>query len=168
MLKPKVEALIAPSSGTAASAMIVASCVVATTWDRPAGIAAYVVDPEPLPGWTGEWNPSRVSVEAEYPFSGHYDGAVNTAVGQDAALYQTITAPRTGTFTLIAAVASSLNAQLGVDVAGVQIASVTTTPNVGYQTRSLTFSATAGQPIKTWFYAPAASGWATIDSATLN
>jgi O-glycosyl hydrolase len=121
-----------------------------------------------LTGWTGEWNPSRVSVEAEYPFSGHYDGAVNTAVGQDAALYQTITAPRTGTFTLTAAVASSLNAQLGVDVAGVQIASLTTTPNVGYQTRSLTFSATAGQPIKIWFYAPAASGWATIDSATLN
>jgi len=64
VLKPKVEALIAPGSGTAASAMIVALCVVATTWDRPAGIAAYVVDPESIPATARTYEPGVVVVSA--------------------------------------------------------------------------------------------------------
>lgn len=121
-----------------------------------------------LAGWSGEWHPSRVKIEAEYPFSGTYDGAINNVAGEDAAIFQTITAPRTGTYTVEAAVASSISAQLGVDVAGSQKAFIAVTPGTGYQTKTLTFSATAGQQIKVWYYAPGASGWATIDSVTLN
>lgn len=120
-------------------------------------------------GWTKDWHPAEVTAENNFPFSGTFDGALNTTTGQDAGLSQTITAPRTGTYTVTAAIASNQSAaQLGVDVAGTQVASVNTLANDGYQTRTLTFTATAGQSVKVWFYLPGVVGWATIDSAQLN
>ena len=122
-----------------------------------------------LSGWSADWNPTAVSFEKTFPFTGEYDGALNTTPAEDAGLSQTITAPRSGTYTLSASVASSTSsAQLGIDVGGVQKTTVNTGANTGYQTKTLTFSAIAGQSIKVWYYMPAVSGWATLDDVLLN
>lgn len=120
-----------------------------------------------LTGWTGEWHPNRVTTEQEFPFNGRFDASVSTSATEDAAIMQTITAPRTGTYTLTAAVASSKTATLGVDVAGAQVATLPSTPGGGYKTVKTSFTATAGQSIKVWYYSGTGDGWATIDDVSL-
>lgn len=120
-----------------------------------------------LSGWTGEWHPARAGVEDNFPFTGKYDATIGTTSTEDAAVAQTITAPRTGTYTLTAAVAGSKAASLGVDVAGVQARTVPVVPNTGWRTVTTAFTASAGQPLKVWYYSSAGSGWATLDDVTL-
>lgn len=121
-----------------------------------------------LTNWSADWHPARVTAETNFPFSGAKDGALNNAAGNDSGLSQTVTAPSTGTYTLTAeTAANTADAELGVDVAGTQQALVHTVANDGYHTQTLTFTASAGQTIKVWYYMPGEANWATIDDVLL-
>lgn len=121
-----------------------------------------------LSGWQAEWNPSRAWTETSYPHEGSYDASLHPTLTQDVAVYQTLTAPSTGTYTLKGfAATNTTGVRLGVDVAGTQAGQRTVEPNAGYVAQNLTFNATAGQSIKIWYYAARVSGWATLDRVSV-
>ncbi|GCE09884.1 hypothetical protein KDAU_72130 [Dictyobacter aurantiacus] len=121
-----------------------------------------------LSPWSGELHPSLAGVETNYPHSGTYDAYLHPTSSSDVGMFQTITAPTTRTYTLTAYAANNTgNVQFGADVNGTQVRNLNVTGNVGYQFYTTTFSATAGQSIKVWYYAHAINGWATIDDVSL-
>ncbi|MFI6321669.1 glycoside hydrolase [Nonomuraea sp. NPDC050556] len=121
-----------------------------------------------LSGWQAEWNPSRAWIETSYPHEGAYDASLHPTSTQDVAVYQTFTAPRTGTYTLKGFAATNASGvQLGVDVAGTQAGQRTVEPNIGYLAQNLKFTATAGQLVKVWYYAERSTGWATLDRVSV-
>ena len=119
--------------------------------------------------WAAEWHPTLAGVENNNPLGGQYDAYLHPTSTSDVGLYQTITAPSTGTYTFRAFVASNIGSgvSLGADVAGTQATSQTVTGDGGYRQYQLTFTATAGQTIKCWIYSSAQSGWVTVDQASL-
>lgn len=122
-----------------------------------------------LSPWQGEWNPALAGVESSYPFNGLQDAYLHPDSSRDVAIYQTITAPHTGTYVLSAhAAANAANlASLGADVNGMQVAEATIDGTGSYQYYQLQFHAAAGSTIKIWYYAKRGSGWAVIDQIIL-
>lgn len=122
-----------------------------------------------LGAWTGEWNPGLAGVETNYPHGGTYDAYLHPSSSADVAIYQTVTAPASKTYTLTAYCATNISGsvRLGVDVAGSQAGQASITATSGYAPYTVSFSAAAGQEIKIWYYSGKANGWATIDDVVL-
>ena len=121
-----------------------------------------------LSPWNGEIKPWLAGVETNYPHTGTHDAYLHPTSSRDVRLAQTITAPATRTYTLSAYAANNTgNVQFGADVNGTQVRNLKVTGNVGYHLYTTTFTATAGQSIKVWYYAHAINGWATIDDVSL-
>jgi O-glycosyl hydrolase len=127
-----------------------------------------------LGNWQEEWappGPQYAGIEYTYPYGGQYDAYLHPTSSQDVAIYQTVTAPQNGNFTLTAYASTNIKqgVQLGVDVNGVQVASTFITANTGYRYYTLPIpSVNAGQVIKVWYYADKTSGWATLDDVVLS
>ncbi|MFC5407443.1 discoidin domain-containing protein [Cohnella soli] len=120
--------------------------------------------------WYIEWHPANAGIEANYPHASMYDGYIWPTSGGDVAISQNITAPATKSYTLtVYCAANTGSIYLGVDVGGTQFGQANITANVGYAPYTITFSATAGQTIKVWYYgnSTASGGWATIDDVVL-
>lgn len=120
-----------------------------------------------LAGWVGSANSG---VEMSYPSSGGYDAYVHPVPSASGGLTQTLTAPATGTYTFTAYSATNIGSgvYIGADVAGSSAAS-TSVSGSGLSKYTVTFSATAGQAIQVWLYAPAgsATNWVVLDDASL-
>jgi hypothetical protein len=121
-----------------------------------------------LSPWLGQWNPALAGVETNYPKSGTYDAYLHPTTSADVAIYQIITAPSTRTYTLTANAATNITTgvQLGVDVNGMQ-AGTSAVSGSSYGLYTISFSATAGQTIKIWYYSSKKNGWATLDQVNL-
>jgi len=122
-----------------------------------------------LSPWLGEWNASLAGVEPNYPLMGVRDAYLHPTLLSDVAIYQTITAPSTKTYTLTAYAASNISSgvQLGVNVNGVQRSSLSIAGDGSYAPYKITFNASEGQNIKIWYYSANKAGWATLDQVIL-
>ena len=124
------------------------------------------------PGWISDgFRQTPAESETIEPQSGAMNGACRTSSALDCGIYQDVTAPAAGTYTLtMYANASRPGAWIGVNVNGAtaQSAPVQVRGAGAYgRPYSLSFAAKAGDTIRVWLYSPATPGSAVIDDARL-
>jgi hypothetical protein len=131
-------------------------------------------DPPALgpPGWISDHFFRQSPAKSEYhqPHSGAKNGACWTTEYLDCGIYQEVTAPSTGTYTLrMWATADRAGGLVGADV-DQQFAvsrNVDVRPFGDYREYVMTFPASAGDVIRVWMYSPAWPGYVVIDDVTL-
>lgn len=123
------------------------------------------------PGWVSDGlRQTAAKSETHQPRSGAKNGACWTPVHLDCGMYQDVTAPATGVYTLqIYAAADRSGGLVGANVNGATAASADVVEGAfgGYRLYSLAFSANAGDMIRVWMYSPAVPGYVVIDNASL-
>ncbi len=123
------------------------------------------------PGWTADtFRQTPAFSETHQPRSGSKNGACWTAEFLDCGVYQDVTAPASGTYSLtFFATADRDGGLVGANVNGVGVASamVDTRPFGDYVQYTMTFSASSGDVIRVWMYSPAVPGYVVIDDVTL-
>ncbi len=126
------------------------------------------------PGWVSD-RPLRAvdAVTDTHPHNGYQNGACIQTTYQDCGLYQEVTAPAAGAYTLAFFANSDRGgAFVGVNVNGQSAASIdvpiTNAPgNYGAEPLTLHFNAPTGATIRVWLYSPASPGAARIDDVSL-
>jgi probable HAF family extracellular repeat protein len=124
------------------------------------------------PGWVSDdFRQVPAKSETNQPRSGEKNGACWTTDNLDCGMFQDVTAPRTGTYTLtIYANADRPDALVGANVSGETAAfadvHVRGFGNYG-DAYVLTFQASEGQTIRVWMYSPAVPGYLVIDDVGL-
>ena len=124
------------------------------------------------PGWiSDDFRQVDAKSETNQPRSGEKNGACWTTDNLDCGMFQDVTAPATGTYTLtIYANADRpgalVGANVGNDTAAFANVDVRGFANYG-SAYVLTFTASKGQTIRVWMYSPAVPGYLVIDDATL-
>ena len=122
-----------------------------------------------LASWTGTAGMSGTETTASN--SGGYDAYAHPTSSASAGLSQTITAPSTGTYTITGYLGTNITgASFGANVGSTTVAS---TSVIGSTLTKylMSFSATAGQAINVWAYAPsstASGAWLSLDDASLS
>ncbi len=124
------------------------------------------------PGWTSDDLLRQVPAksEAHQPRSGAGNGACWTPEYLDCGMYQEVTAPRTGSYTLrVYATADRAGGLVGANVNGATAATSAVEPAAfgSYALHSMTFAVSAGEVIRVWMYSPASPGYVVIDDASL-
>jgi endonuclease/exonuclease/phosphatase family metal-dependent hydrolase/regulation of enolase protein 1 (concanavalin A-like superfamily) len=136
------------------------------------GFEEYVPPALGTPGWVSDSvRQTPAKSETNQPRTGTKNGVCSTPSALDCGMYQEVTAPSTGTYTLtFFANADRTGGLVGANVNGASAASA----NV--QTRgfgnygsayTMTFSASAGATIRVWMYSPAIPGYVVIDDVSL-
>jgi hypothetical protein len=108
--------------------------------------------------------------ETYQPRSGAKNGACWTPTYLDCGIYQEITAPGTGQYSLqIHAAADRSGGFVGANVNGAAAASADVQPGPFgvYRLYPLSFNARAGDVIRVWMYSPASPGYVVIDDVSL-
>lgn len=124
------------------------------------------------PGWiSDDFRQVAAKSETNQPRSGEKNGACWTTDNLDCGMFQDLSAPSTGTYTLtIYANADRPGALVGANV-GESTAAFTEVDVRGFANYGnayvLTFTASKGQTIRIWMYSPAVPGYLVIDDATL-
>ena len=131
--------------------------------DEPPSLAA--------PGWVSDsFRQTAAFSETHQPRTGAQNGACWTADYLDCGLYQDVTAPATGTYSLtVFATADRDGGLVGANVngSGVVSAPVASRAFGDYVAYTMTFSANTGDAIRVWMYSPAAPGYVVIDDVSL-
>ncbi len=136
------------------------------------GFEGYAPPALGLPGWLSDDQLRQVTAKSEthQPRSGANNGACWTTTFLDCGMYQEVTAPATGTYTLrIHASADRPGGLVGANVNGNSAVSreVAVAPFAVYAPSTMTFTASAGDVIRVWMYSPAQPGYVVIDDASL-
>jgi probable HAF family extracellular repeat protein len=124
------------------------------------------------PGWVSDdYRQVAAKSETNQPRSGEKNGACWATDNLDCGMFQDVTAPVTGTYTLtIFANADRPGALVGANVNETTAASADVAvrgfANYG-DAYVLTFHAAEGQTIRVWMYSPAVPGYLVIDDVTL-
>ncbi len=137
---------------------------------RNAGFEEYAPPALGPPGWISD-RESPARSESNEPRTGVNNGACRPATALECGIYQDVTAPVAGTYSLtLYANASRPGAWVGVNVngAGARSAQVEVRGTGAYGAPyTLSFAAGAGDVIRVWLYSPAYAGAAVIDDGDL-
>ena len=139
---------------------------------QKAGFEEYTPPALGTPGWisdTARQTPAQS--ETNQPHTGAKNGVCFTSTNLDCGMYQDVTAPASGTYTLtFYANADRAGGLIGADVNG----SLATSSNVAVRgvgnygaAYTMTFWASAGPTIHVWMYSPATPGSVVIDDVSL-
>jgi phosphatidylserine/phosphatidylglycerophosphate/cardiolipin synthase-like enzyme len=124
-----------------------------------------------LPGWVSD-SIRKVAAKSEtnQPHSGAKNGACWTPTSGDCGIYQEVTAPATGQYTLVFwATADRTGGWVGANVNGQNAAgnAVSARGFGNYAQYTMTFQAAAGSTIRVWMYSPSTPGYVVIDDVSL-
>ncbi len=124
------------------------------------------------PGWLSDYPLREIPAKSEthQPRTGAQNGACWTPESGDCGMYQDVTAPSTGTYTLtIPASADRPGGLVGANVNGALVATANIAPREFgvYETYVSTFTAMAGDTIRVWMYSPSTRGYVVIDDVNL-
>jgi hypothetical protein len=135
------------------------------------GFEGYTPPALGVPGWVSDAIRQVPAVsETNEPHTGAQDGACRSTTDQDCGIYQEVTAPATGSYTLtIYADADRPGGLVGVNVNGQSAASadIAVQGFDDYGSYTMGFAASAGDVIRVWMYSPATPGSVVIDDASL-
>lgn len=136
------------------------------------GFEGYAPPALGLPGWVSDDQLRQVPAKSEthQPRSGAINGACWTTAYLDCGIYQEVTAPATGSYTLrIYASADRPGGLVGANVNGRTAVSreVAGAPFAVYAPYTMAFTASAGEVIRVWMYSPAQPGYVVVDDASL-
>jgi hypothetical protein len=122
-------------------------------------------------GWVSDsLRQTPAFVETHQPRTGSRNVACWTPEYRDCGVYQEVTAPASGTYSLVLfATADRSGGLVGVNVndSGVVSASVDPRDFGDYAPYTMTFSANRGDVIRVWMYSPAVPGYVVMDDVTL-
>jgi regulation of enolase protein 1 (concanavalin A-like superfamily) len=126
------------------------------------------VVPATGPGWVSDSFRQTAAVsEMLEPRTGAKNGACRTTQSLDCGLYQDVTIPTSGFYTLtVHADASRSGAWVGWDVNGALVGSGSIATG-GYLQQNFGHQFTAGDTVRVWLYSPNSPGWAVIDDVVL-
>jgi hypothetical protein len=123
------------------------------------------------PGWVSDsFRQTAAFSETHQPRTGAQNGACWTPDYLDCGLYQDVTAPATGTYSLtVFATADRDGGVVGANVNGSSVVSapVASAAFGDYVAYTMTFSANTGDIIRVWMYSPAVPGYVVIDDVSL-
>jgi hypothetical protein len=136
------------------------------------GFEEYTPPALGIPGWVSD--PIReapANSDTNQPYSGGRNGVCLTSAPLDCGIYQEVTAPSTGTYTLtFYATADRDGGLVGANVNG-DLAVSSPVETRGFRNYGapyiMTFQATAGDTIRVWMYSPAIPGYVAIDDVSL-
>jgi hypothetical protein len=136
------------------------------------GFEEYTPPTLGVPGWVSDRiRQTPAYSETNQPHTGAQNGACWTPGYLDCGIYQDVTAPSTGTYTLtFYATADRAKGWVGADVNGVLAVSspVEARGFRNYGTPyTMTFRATRGDTIHVWMYSPGIPGYVVIDDVSL-
>jgi phospholipase C len=136
---------------------------------RP-GFEEYSVPLLGPPAWVSDvGRQTAAHSDSTQPHTGSKAGICSTAASQDCGIYQDLTAPTTGTYTLtFYANANRTGGLIGANVNGTGVASSPVQVRGSYgDSYAMPFTAQAGDVIRVWMYSPASPGWLVIDDVSL-
>jgi hypothetical protein len=136
------------------------------------GFEEYTAPALGVPGWVSDSiRQTPAYSDTNQPYSGANNGACLTSDFLDCGIYQEVTAPSTGTYSLtFYATADRDGGLVGANVNGA-IAVSSSVEARGFRNYgapyTMTFPATAGDTIRVWMYSPAIPGYVVIDDVSL-
>jgi hypothetical protein len=124
------------------------------------------------PGWlSDDYRETPAKSETNQPHSGNKNGACWSTEHLDCGIFQTVSAPATGVYTLtFYATADRAGGLVGANVNGALAATsnVAVRPFADYgPAYTMTFPANRGDTIEVWMYSPAVPGYVVIDDVSL-